>query len=215
MWLEVATFDDMTNAIFAEAGRGSGETPPIRLSTSPVQSVPSVPVQCGRSARVVGRRYRCPRPRRRPRRARTSRRRPTARATALVIARAVFVAVARARAIARVRAEARTLLVPSHKFLQWRLATVTGEVVAGDASDVLGARIEWRAADAGPSREAVRLYLASIAEEQGHRNAIAAAHLKRFPETAQVQITVELLKPTVERATAEGGHGLSSSGPEA
>ena len=66
-------------------------------------------------------------------------------------------------------------LVPSHKFLQWRLATVTGEVVAGDASDVLGARIEWRAADAGPSREAVRLYLASIAEEQGHRNAIAAA----------------------------------------
>lgn len=41
------------------------------------------------------------------------------------------------------------------------------------------------------------------------------SHLERFPETAQVQITVELLKPTVERATAEGGHGLSSSGPEA
>ena len=39
-------------------------------------------------------------------------------------------------------------------------------------------------------------------------------HLERFPETAQVQITVKLLKPTVERATAEGGHGLSSSGPE-
>jgi hypothetical protein len=40
------------------------------------------------------------------------------------------------------------------------------------------------------------------------------SHLERFPETAQVQITVQLLKPTVERATAEGGHGLSSSGPE-
>jgi hypothetical protein len=30
-------------------------------------------------------------------------------------------------------------LVPSlHKVLQWRLATDTGEVVAGDASDVIG-----------------------------------------------------------------------------
>jgi len=61
-------------------------------------------------------------------------------------------------------------LVPSHKVLQWRLATDTGEVVAGEASDVIGARISWRAADAGSSRETVRLYLASLAAEQGHRD---------------------------------------------
>jgi hypothetical protein len=66
-------------------------------------------------------------------------------------------------------------LVPSHKVLQWRLATDTGEVVAGEASDVIGARISWRAADAGSSRETVRLYLASFAAEQGHRDVIAAA----------------------------------------
>jgi hypothetical protein len=66
-------------------------------------------------------------------------------------------------------------VTPSHRFLQWRLATDTGEVVAGDASDVTGARISWRAADAGSSRETVRLYLASFAAEQGHRDVIAAA----------------------------------------
>ena len=66
-------------------------------------------------------------------------------------------------------------LVPSHKVLQWRLATDTGEVVACEASDVIGARISWRAADAGSSRETVRLYLASLAAEQGHRDVIAAA----------------------------------------
>jgi hypothetical protein len=66
-------------------------------------------------------------------------------------------------------------LVPSHKVLQWRLATDTGEVVAGEASDVTGARISWRAADAGSSRETVRLYLASLAAELGHRDVIAAA----------------------------------------
>ena len=71
--------------------------------------------------------------------------------------------------------EANGKLVVYHKLLRWRLATITGEVVAGDSSDVAGARIEWRAADTGHSREAVRQYLASYAADNGVRDAIVAA----------------------------------------
>ena len=50
-------------------------------------------------------------------------------------------------------------LVPSHKVLQWRLATDTGEVVAGEASDVIGARISRRACHARYKTEESLAYL--------------------------------------------------------